>query len=133
MKLLTTMVLTAGVAANMATAKPHLRDVSEIDDPLYYALVAYEISENCSQLSARKLKGLNDGFALVRKARALGYSKDEIKAYIRSDKEKARMRSRGAAYFKSQGVKYGAAESLCALGRAEIKRNSAIGVYLRAK
>lgn len=133
MKLVTTMVVIAGFAANMAAAKPHLRDVAEIDDPLYYALVAYEISENCAELSARKLKGLNDAWALARKAKSLGYSSGEIKAYIKSDEEKARMRSRGEAYFKSKGVSYDAPQTLCALGRAEIKRNSAIGVYLRAK
>ncbi len=133
MKMLTTMVVTAGLAANMAAAKPHLRDVPEIDNPLYYALVAYEISENCADLSARKLKGLNDAWKLARKARNLGYSDNEIKAYIKSDEEKARMRSRGEAYFNSKGASYDAPQTLCVLGHAEIKRNSAIGVYLRAK
>ena len=122
--------LTAG--AGFAAAKPPLREVREIDDQIYYALLAYEIGEQCESLSARKLKGINDLWALGRRAKELGYSEQEIKAYIRSDAEKERMRARGEAWFKSKGVSYDAPETFCTLGRAEIERNSAIGVYLRA-
>ncbi|MEP2532831.1 DUF5333 domain-containing protein [Shimia sp.] len=120
----------AGAAS--ASAKPPLRDVREIDDKVYYALVAYEIGEQCDSISARKLKGINDLWALGRRAKALGYTEAEIKAYIRSDAEKARMRARGEAYMEYKGVSYDDPETFCVLGRAEIERNSAIGVYLRA-
>ncbi|GAA6181024.1 MULTISPECIES: DUF5333 domain-containing protein [unclassified Shimia] len=116
-----------------AAANPPLREVKEIDEPLYWALVAYEISEVCDSLAPRQVKALSDGWGLIRKARSLGYSDDEIKAYMRSDSEKARMRARGEDYFKHKGVDYDVPETFCALGRAEIERNSQIGVYLRAK
>lgn len=123
-------LITVGSAAS---ANPPLRDVKEIDEPLYWALVAYEISEVCDGLEPRKLKAVSDGWGLIRKARALGYSDDEIRAFMRSDDEKARMRKRGEAYFDHKGVSYDDPETFCALGRAEIERNSQIGVYLRAK
>ena len=116
-----------------AVAKPPLRDVKEIYDPLYWAVVAFEISEVCDSIEPRKLKGVADGWGLVRKARKLGYTDDEIKAFIKSDEEKERMRQRGDAYLKHKGASLDNPESVCALGRAEIERNSAIGVYLRAK
>jgi len=121
------------VLSSVAVAKPPLREVKEINDPLYWALVAYELSENCDTLEPRKLKGVADGWGLIRKARKLGYSDEEIKAFIKSDEEKERMRKRGEAYLKHKGVSLDNQESVCALGRAEIERNSAIGVYLRAK
>ncbi len=130
---LSAVVMSAVVFAGAAMAKPPLREVSEIDDPLYWALVAFEISEQCPDISARKLKGLGDGWDLIQKARALGYSDDEIKSYMKSDTEKKRMRARGDVYFEHKGASYDAPETFCALGRAEIERNSAIGVYLRAK
>ena len=125
------VLLVAGAGA--ALAKPPLRDVPEIDDYVYYTLVAYEIGEQCPTISARKLKGISDLWALGRKAKAMGYTEAEIKAYVRSDAEKARMVKRGEAYMKTKGVTYDDPETFCALGRAEIEKNSAIGVYLRAK
>ena len=65
-------VLVAGAGA--ALAKPPLRDVPEIDDYVYYTLVAYEIGEQCPTISARKLKGISDLWALGRKAKAMGYT-----------------------------------------------------------
>ncbi|MGX9349942.1 DUF5333 domain-containing protein [Shimia sp. W99] len=130
----TAIVIATAIAtsAGFASAKPPLREVREIDDKIYYGLVAYVLAEECDSLSARKLKGINDLWTLGRRARELGYSDEEIKAYIRSKDEKARMRARGDAWLKSKGVSLDDQEAVCALGRAEIERNSAIGVYLRA-
>ncbi|WP_299427388.1 DUF5333 domain-containing protein [uncultured Shimia sp.] len=130
----TSVVVAATLALSGATAaKPPLREVKEISDPLYWALVAYELSEHCDTIEPRKLKGVADGWGLVRKARKLGYTDEEIKAFIKSDEEKERMRQRGDAFLQHKGVSLDDPESVCALGRAEIERNSAIGVYLRAK
>ena len=130
----TAIVAATVIAASTghASAKPPLREVREIDDKIYYALIAYEIGEQCGSISARKMKGINDLWALGRRAKELGYTEAEIKAYIRSKEEKARMRARGEAWLKTKGVTYDDPETFCALGRAEIERNSAIGVYLRA-
>lgn len=115
-----------------AQDKPHLRDVKEIDDPLYFIAVANEIDEQCDSISGRRLMAINVLWKLKSRANELGYSDDEIRAYVESDAEKNRMRARGEAYIASKGVTYDKPESFCTLGRAEIARNSAIGVYLRA-
>ncbi|MBO9402762.1 DUF5333 domain-containing protein [Shimia sp. R9_1] len=132
-RLMSAVVLGSLVLAGGASAKPSLRDVKEIYEPLYWALVAFEIADVCDSLDGRKLKGATDGWALVRKARQLGYTNEEIQSFLDSDDEKARMRARGEAYFKHKGASYDNPETFCALGRAEIERNSQIGVYLRAK
>ncbi|MBO9477810.1 DUF5333 domain-containing protein [Shimia sp. R11_0] len=131
--LMSAVLVSAILTGSMALANPPLREVKEIDEPLYWALVAFEISEVCDSIDARTVKGLSDGWGLIRKARQLGYSDEEIKSYMRSDTEKARMRARGEAYFKHKGASYDDPETFCALGRTEIERNSQIGVYLRAK
>ncbi|MEM7319106.1 MAG: DUF5333 domain-containing protein [Pseudomonadota bacterium] len=114
-------------------AKPPLRDVEEIDNELYFIAIANEIDEQCITISGRRMKALGVMWDLKRKANALGYSDAEIRAYIGSDSEKARMRRKGERYIASRGVTYSDPETFCALGRAEIERNSAIGVYLRAR
>lgn len=116
-----------------ADAKPPLREVSEIDNELYYIAIANEIAEVCDSINGRRMKAIGVMWGLRSKANKLGYSDDEIRAYVESDTEKARMRNKGEAYLSANGAKYGQPETFCALGRAEINKNSAIGVYLRAK
>ncbi len=116
----------------LAEAKPPLRDVKEIDDELYYIAVANEISKYCPSIAGRRLKAIGVMWGLRSKANRLGYSDGEIRAYVDSDAEKARMRAKGEKYLAQNGVSYEKTETFCALGRKEIERNSAIGVYLRA-
>jgi len=121
------------VAPVAAFAKPPLRSVAEIEEPLFAVAVAKEVSDHCDSLTARFWKGVGELRRLRTRANELGYSDSEIRAYIGSDTEKARMRAKGEALFESRGVSYNKPETFCAFGRAEIKKNSAIGVLLRAK
>ncbi len=116
----------------VAEAKPPLRDVKEIDNELYYIAIANEISEYCPSISGRRLKAIGVMWDLRSRANKLGYSDSEIRAYVDSDAEKDRMRAKGEAYLAQNGVSYENPNSFCTLGRKEIERNSAIGVYLRA-
>ncbi|MGB7242159.1 MAG: DUF5333 domain-containing protein [Sulfitobacter sp.] len=114
-------------------AKPALRDVAVIDNGLLAVGVADRIRKNCPDISARMFKALRYVRSLEAQARAMGYSKDEIRAYTDSNAEKARMKARGAAYFKANGVIEGDAQTYCTLGRAEIEKSSQIGALLRVK
>ncbi|EEE37271.1 hypothetical protein RKLH11_1107 [Rhodobacteraceae bacterium KLH11] len=116
----------------IAEAKPPLRDVKEIDNELYYIAIANEISEYCPSISGRRLKAIGVMWGLRSKANEMGYSDTEIRAYVDSDAEKDRMRAKGEAYLAQNGVSYDKPKTFCTLGRKEIDRNSAIGVYLRA-
>ncbi len=125
-----TLVLAMPVAA---LAKPSLRDVAEIEDPLFAVAVAKEVADHCDSIAPRYFKGLGELRRLKSRANALGYSDAEIREYIESDDEKARMRAKGERLLAQNGVSYGEPETFCAYGRAEIEKNSAIGVLLRAK
>ena len=114
-------------------AKPPLREVSEIDDALLDMGVADIIRKNCPDISARMLRAVKMAWDLKGRATELGYSDAEIDAYIDSDAEKARMKARGAAFFKAKGVDTSDPQSYCALGREEIQKSSRIGSLLKAK
>ena len=136
MKQIVLSLLSAAVVAltpSALLAKPPLRSVAEIEEPLFAVAVAKEVADHCDSLAARFWKGVAELRRLRARANELGYSDQEIRVYIGSDIEKARMRAKGEALFKSQGVSYDKPETFCAFGRAEIKKNSAIGVLLRAK
>lgn len=118
---------------NAVASKPSLRDVPEIEEPLFAVAMAKEVSDHCGSIGARFFKGLSELRRLRSRANELGYADKDIRAYIESDIEKARMRAKGESLLLNSGVSYQDPETFCAFGRAEIKKNSAIGVLLRAK
>ncbi len=130
---LTVALIPLSISASAATAKPSLRDVAEIENPLFAIAVAKEIADYCDDINARLFKGIGQLRRLRARANELGYSDAEIRAYIESDTEKARMRAKGERLLKANGVSYENPETFCTYGRAEIAKNSAIGALLRAK
>lgn len=131
-----TLSATLAALALLATpvaAKPSLRDVPEIENTLFAVAIADEIRDRCGAISARTLRALGLLRKLKARANALGYSDAEIRAYIESDTEKARMRKKGERFLAQNGVKTSEPETFCAFGRAEIARNSAIGALLKAR
>ena len=116
-----------------AIAKPSLRDVPEIENIIFVAALAHEVSGRCVSIKARKIKALGMAWKLKTRANNLGYSDSEIRAYVESDSEKARMRAKGQKYLKANGVNYGDPASFCTFGHAEISKSSAVGALLRAK
>lgn len=137
MKQLKTLSLAAALCASLpgmaASAKPSLRDVPEIENMLFVVAIANEVSKVCNSINGRRLKGYNLLLRLRSKANRMGYSDAEIRAYVESDAEKARMRAKGEKYLVSQGVNLKDTETYCAFGRAEIAKSSAVGALLRAK
>ncbi|WP_051372295.1 DUF5333 domain-containing protein [Sedimentitalea nanhaiensis] len=116
-----------------AEGKPSLREVPEVENIIFAAAVANEISENCDGIAARRLKAIGMAWRLRSRANALGYSDAEIKAYVESDAEKARMRAKGERYLAQNGVSYADPQTFCTFGRAEIEKSSAIGALLKAR
>ncbi len=127
------IALMIGLSAGAVSAKSPLGDVAKVDDTLLYMAIANEIDARCDSIAGRRMKAIRLLWDLKDHVNELGYSDAEIHSFVESDREKARMRKRGEAYLATNGVSYGKPETFCALGRAEIARNSAIGVLLRAK
>ncbi len=116
-----------------AMAKPPLGEVREIHDGLLAVGIADEIRNRCDDISARMLTAMGTLHALKKRARALGYSNEEIEDYVTSKAEKKKMRAEGVAYLAARGVTADDTAGLCRVGREEIARGSAIGALLREK
>lgn len=128
-------VLAAGLIAastSVAETKQPLREIPEVWNSLLYIAVADEIRKKCPSISGRLFKGIRDLRRLKDYANSLGYTDKEIENFVESKDEQARMTRQGEAYLRKFGAERDKPETLCALGRAEIDRNSAIGVYLKA-
>ncbi|WP_246058919.1 DUF5333 domain-containing protein [Shimia litoralis] len=133
MRAIIPVTLCAVLAAGPVFAKTGLSQEKSINDGLFALAVANEIRDYCPTISARLFKAYSFMRALKRSANELGYADNEIEAYIENDDEKAKMRARGEAYLKQNGVSYDDPQSFCTLGRAEIQKTSQIGALLRAK
>lgn len=125
-----TMALIISLLAGAVSAKPHLRDVPEIDGTLLAVGIADEIRKNCPDISARMVKAYRVVTGVGARARELGYSEEEIDAYRKSDAEKARLIAKRDAYLKAGGAANGA-KGYCSLGRKEIEKGGQIGALLR--
>ena len=133
MRVFLTTVLAASVLAGAAVAKPPLREVAAIDDALLDVGIADAIRKNCPTIDARLIKATGFLWQLKSRANDLGYTDAEIDAYRKSDAEKARLRAKGMAFFTARGVDTSDPQSYCAVGMAEIRKQSRIGSLLRAK
>ena len=126
-------ILVAGaLPAAGADARPSMRNVPEIENGLFAVAIADKVRDECSTISARTFKALVVLRQLKSRANELGYSDDEIRTYVESDAEKARMRTKGEAFLIQNGVTLDNPASFCDFGHSEIAKNSAIGALLRA-
>ena len=114
-----------------ATARAPLRDVAEIDNTLMVIGIADEIRRRCDGIDARLLRAVRTLSALRSRARDLGYTAEEIEAYVSSDGEKARMRAKAEAWLAAQGVDADDTAQLCAFGAVQIDSEGVIGRLLR--
>jgi hypothetical protein len=122
--------LAAGAAA--AAELPPLREVKEIDQNMLWAGLAVEVGDECPTIEVKKIKGLSFLWGLKNQASSMGYSDDEIRAYVESDKEEARIRHLGEDYVRRAGFDPKTPEGLCAFGEAEIAKGTRIGSFLRS-
>lgn len=130
MRLITASIFLMALAAPVV-AKPPLRDVAEIDNGLMAIAIADEIRKTCDDIRPRMIRAMSQINSLEKKARALGYSKDEIDDYVTSKAEKARMRKKADSWLSAKGVNVNDRASLCRFGRDEIGRGGPIGYFLR--
>ena len=114
-----------------AQARPALQDVPEIDDNMLAIAIAYEISKECDHFEAKKFKGLTFLLNLKSKAQKMGYTDDEVRAYVKSDEQKGRLRRRGETYLQSKGFDPFSQAGLCSAGFVEVENKSLIGSFLR--
>ncbi|TNC73740.1 DUF5333 domain-containing protein [Rubellimicrobium roseum] len=113
-----------------AQERPPLGQVESITEGLIDTAIAYEIGERCESLDGRRIQGLAYLLSLQAEARRLGYSPQEIDAFIDDDGEKDRLEAIARGRLRDMGAVEGEWDTYCAVGRAEMDRGSRIGRLL---
>lgn len=128
-----TLVLALMAPFAQAQGNPPLREVDKIDNSLMMVAIADDLRKSCDTIDARMIRALAYLQQLKGEARDLGYSSDEIDAYVSSDDEKDRMERKANAWLEGQGVQRSDKSAYCTFGQQEIAKGSQIGVLLRAR
>lgn len=128
-----TVIAATLLGAGSANALEALRDITAVDTGLRDVAVANEVRKECDSISARMIRAHGFLGDLKSYAQAQGFTKAEIDAHVDDDAERARMKTIVLAYMTSNGVDLDDPQTYCALGHAEIARNSQIGSLLRAR
>jgi hypothetical protein len=131
MRLLTALLIASLSFSGAAFAKLALRDVAEIDDALMHVAIADAIRKSCNDINARLIRAYSELTRLKSLARDLGYSEDEVEAYVTSKAEKARMKVKAEQYLQANGVRLDDIPALCRFGQEQIQAQTVIGQLLR--
>lgn len=119
-------------AANTTHAQTGpLADVAYISEGIVTAGMALKIEEQCPSIAVRLLRGYAFLNGLKSHAEGLGYSEEQIDAYLDDKAEENRLRAIALSRLSAKGATEGDAESYCAVGRSEMAANSQLGRLLR--
>lgn len=108
-----------------------LRADPVISEGLIRFAIARHIHNRCDEISARRLRAIGYITALVEMAEELGYSRDEIRAYVDSEAEQDRVRAVADERLAARGASVEQWDGYCTVGREEIAVGSDIGRLLR--
>lgn len=131
MRILTSLVAVLAIAGTVASAKPPLREVAEIDDMVMVVAIADEIRKSCDDIGARLIRAYSTLNGLKALAREKGYSDEEIERYVTSKDEKARMREKAESFLLANGVRADDRAALCRFGKMQIQAQTEIGELLK--
>ena len=116
----------------MAEGNVPLADEAHINEQLVAGAAGDILRRTCPTLKARVLVVMGKLNALENYARAQGYTKDEVNAFLKDRGQKARVKTAAMGYLSAAGAVEGDVESYCSAGRAEIAKGTLVGSLLRS-
>lgn len=121
--------LLSGVA--MADTRTPLNQDQRITDELTVAAVGDVLRKKCDKIVPKRFVILTKAFQLRDYAMGLGYSLDEIEAFLKNDQERARIKALRDRYLAEHGVKAEESGSYCQLAKDEIAQGSLLGSLMK--
>jgi hypothetical protein len=117
----------------IANAKSLLIENENIWHELLQISVASKISEKCTSIEARKIKGLFALLQIKSVAKELGYTDNEINEFVSSEENKKKLKNETDVYLLDNGVDLNNVKTVCLFGLSEIDQETTIGSLLRIK
>ena len=121
-------VFLAGSVLADDTRVPLNQDV-RLENGLLLVSASNLLRRRCDAVSLRFFKSLSFMRSLQGHARELGYSDDEIDAYLKDKTEKDRVKARARRYLESLGADFDDDATFCEVARQEIATDHGIGPF----
>ena len=131
--MLRTTLIALTLSATPALALVPINENPEIRDKLLQGFIGDAIADNCPTIEPRNLRALGELNKLRDFALKQGYEASVVRAFVTSKEEKAKFKAEAAEWLKAKGAEPGNEAAYCAIGEAEIAKNSLIGYLLRSK
>ncbi|MEM9754693.1 MAG: DUF5333 domain-containing protein [Pseudomonadota bacterium] len=123
------LIVTSGAAR--ADNFDALRTDAEIENGVLIVAIGDIMRDNCPGFELRRVPAAAFFWGLVDRARALGYSTDEIRAYVDNDADVERVQARARLWLQQQGADLSVPETICEIARDEISNDTVIGRLIR--
>ena len=120
-----TLSLSLALGATTALARTPLQDDATIENGLVMVAVGKMMRDECADISPRYIQAFSFAKSLESRAKKLGYTSDEIDAYLKSRDDKDRVKAKARAWIDARGG------DTCAVGRAEIEGGTMLGGLLK--
>ena len=131
MKVLIPLAFSIAVFSSGAQAQSSPHEVNRVAEGLIAAGMAIELGDFCDDVSVRTLRGLGFLQGLKRHLRELGFSNDEIDAYIDDDDEKDRLEAIARGRLADLGVVTTEVDTYCTVAHEQIAQGTQVGQLLR--
>ena len=131
--MLRTITIALTLAATPALALVPINEEPVITEKLLQGFIGDAIADNCPTMEARTFRALGELNALRDYALKQGYEAKVVRDFVTSKDEKTKFKAKAAEWLKERGAEPGKPEAYCAIGEAEIAKESLIGYLLRSK
>ena len=131
MRLVAIIIALAICGAVQADDRVALSEDQRLENGLTVVAIGNFLRKRCETIEARTIRAYRYVYSLQNHAKDLGYTSDEIEAYIDNPDDKTRIEGRARAYLEEKGVDFEDAGSFCTVGASEIQAGTAVGRLLR--
>lgn len=121
----------ASAATTQAEVNEALRGNPQVYNGLFTAALIKHVTDTCPAIRPPgRFARVNYFLSLYNRARAMGYSRAQIEAFVEDDAEQARMRAQVEGHLRSAGVDPASEAEICAYARDQIAERTALGRQL---
>ena len=121
-------------ATSQAEVNDTLRSTPAIYNGLFTAALIKHVTDTCPGIEPPgRMRRVSFFLGLYNQARGLGFSRDQIEAFVEDKSEQARLRGVVESHLTRAGVDPKSETEVCAYARSQIAERTALGRQLRER
>lgn len=128
------LAVPAAAAQTQAQVNELLRSTPEVYNGLFTAALIKHVTDTCPAIEPPgRVRRVTFFLGLYNQARGLGFSRDQIEAFVEDKSEQDRLRGVVESHLTRAGVDPKSETEVCAYARTQIAERTALGRQLRER